>query len=261
VRAGECSVKPEQHTLFLMTYNTQNDAIDEFSSGIRFGAGPRNAPTATVIPRGERLRAHYRENGETEYVAVYLGDDVFDELLAGFDQPARQFEILPTARSRNPLLLGAGMRLKQELSRGDAFAKSSIELTCQELGLHLLRFHSNFRVDPSTTQHHPTDARISRAREFIHASLDRAISLEDVAREAGMSRYHFARRFHEILGDPPHRYILKQRIELAKTLLREPATSIAEVALQCGFADQSHFGRRFRALTGVTPRCYRESVG
>jgi len=57
---------------------------------------------------------------------------------------------------------------------------------------------------------------------------------------------------------PPHRYVLRRRTERARELLRQPGATILEVALACGFSSQSHFATVFRALTGVSPRAYRD---
>ncbi len=96
--------------------------------------------------------------------------------------------------------------------------------------------------------------------DYIEAHLDDAISLHDLAELAQMSSYQLARRFRASTGLPPHQYVLRRRIERAKVLLRRRDLSILEVALSCGFSSQSHFAGVFRALAGVTPRGYRQSL-
>jgi AraC family transcriptional regulator len=60
------------------------------------------------------------------------------------------------------------------------------------------------------------------------------------------------------MGMTPHQYVIQQRIERARILLRDPSLSISEISLACGFTNQSHFTRLFRKHTGVTPKTYRE---
>jgi AraC family transcriptional regulator len=74
-----------------------------------------------------------------------------------------------------------------------------------------------------------------------------------------MSTYQLARRFKESKGLPPHQYVLRRRIERARELLRQPETTVLDVALACGFSSQSHFASAFRLFTGLTPRRYRDA--
>jgi AraC-like DNA-binding protein len=77
---------------------------------------------------------------------------------------------------------------------------------------------------------------------------------------AGLSAKHFARAFRQSTGVPPHRWLIEKRIERAKALLLGGGLSLAEIALACGFADQSHFTAAFRRGTGITPGAYRRET-
>ena len=96
---------------------------------------------------------------------------------------------------------------------------------------------------------------IRQAMEFLAENLDQKMSLEAVARSAGLSRYHFLRVFKRETGLPPHLFRTLRRIERAKQLLCK-GTSLAEAALMVGFSDQSHFTNTFRKYTGATPGQY-----
>ena len=86
------------------------------------------------------------------------------------------------------------------------------------------------------------------------------LALGDLAREAGLSRYHFLRTFQQLTGVTPHKYILRTRLrEAAIRLAAEPA-KVLDTALDCGFADVSNFNRAFRSEFGVTPRLYRQDA-
>lgn len=80
-------------------------------------------------------------------------------------------------------------------------------------------------------------------------------SLEKFSEESGLSRYHLIRSFKDRYGQSPHAYQLDQRIKKAKSLLQD-GTSLADTALQLGFADQSHFQRNFKKRVAVTPKQY-----
>lgn len=99
--------------------------------------------------------------------------------------------------------------------------------------------------------------RLRCVTEYIQENLETALALLDLANMLQMSVFHFVRSFKQSTGLPPHQYVLRKRIELAKSLLVHPELSIAEVALRCGFGSQSNFTTAFRRLTNVTPGAYR----
>ena len=82
--------------------------------------------------------------------------------------------------------------------------------------------------------------------------------MADMADMARLSRTQFNFRFRELLRMSPSEYILKLRIEIAQKLLNTTDKSIAEIAAEAGFYDQSHFTKRFRRVTGLTPLAYRK---
>ena len=96
-----------------------------------------------------------------------------------------------------------------------------------------------------------------RAKEIIEANLVGEISLTELARECCLSASHFSRAFRDTVGISPHQWLLRRRIEKAKQLLRNRQLSLSEVALDCGFADQSHFTRVFTKLSGTSPGAWR----
>jgi len=96
-----------------------------------------------------------------------------------------------------------------------------------------------------------------RAKEIIEANLDGEIPLPQLARECGLSTSYFSRAFKDTVGIPPHQWLLHRRIENAMWLLRNRQFSLTEVALACGFSDQSHFTRVFTRLSGTSPGVWR----
>ncbi len=107
----------------------------------------------------------------------------------------------------------------------------------------------------------PLDAtKLRRIDEFIDARLDTQVSLGALAALNGMSVFRFARLFKLATGIPPHQYVLRRRIERAKSMLRTAVATVADVALQCGFASQSHFTDAFHRAVGTTPGRFREAA-
>ncbi len=98
-------------------------------------------------------------------------------------------------------------------------------------------------------------------REYIEDRLGEEIRLDDLAGVARLSRFHFARAFKATLGEPPHRYVMKRRIERAKDLLVRTSLPVNDIANATGFRSASQFNRAFKEFVGVTPStCRRTSI-
>lgn len=140
------------------------------------------------------------------------------------------------------------------------------------IGAHLIGLHA----DPGLHAHpgllaHPGLAaepvrgglapwQLRRAQDRLRAELGDTPSLQTVAAECGLSVSHFARAFRQSLGVSPHAWLVRQRIARAKILMRGRGPSLAEIALACGFADQSHFTRVFVREEGMSPGRWRRMV-
>jgi AraC family transcriptional regulator len=105
-----------------------------------------------------------------------------------------------------------------------------------------------------------TSWRERRAKEMLLADLSGATPLATIAAACGLSASHFARAFRRSTGLPPHAWLNKARVGRAIVLLREHRLSLSEIALECGFVDQSHFTRVFVQRVGVGPSAWRKSV-
>ncbi|MFL9923095.1 AraC family transcriptional regulator [Herbaspirillum lusitanum] len=92
-----------------------------------------------------------------------------------------------------------------------------------------------------------------RAKAFMAAHLTQRLSLASIAAECGLSRSHFARQFKHSTGMPVHMWLQNLRIERARHMLLHTDKTVTQIALECGFADQSHFSRVFRNMLGTTP--------
>jgi AraC family transcriptional regulator len=84
------------------------------------------------------------------------------------------------------------------------------------------------------------------------------LSLDEMAQSIGLSTAHFARMFRKSTGETPHQFVLRQRVERAKAMLRVPDARVLDVAVACGFTTQQHFAQVFRDVCGVSPTQYRQ---
>lgn len=96
--------------------------------------------------------------------------------------------------------------------------------------------------------------------EYIEANIASDIGLDDMASVCGLTRFHFSRAFKSTFGEPPYRYLTRQRIDLAKRLLASGSLSVAEIATACGFNGAPQFARAFRELEHMSPTDFRRRM-
>jgi AraC family transcriptional regulator len=99
--------------------------------------------------------------------------------------------------------------------------------------------------------------RLNRVLEYIDANLGKNITLSELAGVVDISLYYFAVLFRKSTGLSPHQYVLNQRVERAKTLLRDPKLSVLDISIDVGFEYQNNFARAFRRVIGVSPTQFR----
>jgi AraC family transcriptional regulator len=99
--------------------------------------------------------------------------------------------------------------------------------------------------------------QILRVRAFIDSNLHRPIYIRDISAVARRSPAHFSRKFKLAVGEPPHAYVVRRRLERACHLMVTSASSLSEIALSVGFSDQAHLCRLFRAAFGQSPASWR----
>ena len=102
--------------------------------------------------------------------------------------------------------------------------------------------------------------QVKKVTDFIRANLTETLRLSELAAISGLSPSHFGTAFKGSTGLPPHRWQLNMRIEQARAMLSDAGASLADIACATGFADQSHFTREFRRVTGQTPHAFRSQL-
>lgn len=100
--------------------------------------------------------------------------------------------------------------------------------------------------------------KIKKTVDFIHDNLDKKITLPELAALTGWNMYYFARIFKKYMNESPYQYLLKARIEKAKSLIITSTVNLSQIALELGFENHSHFSQTFRKMVGVSPDAYRK---
>ncbi|MCI0351924.1 MAG: AraC family transcriptional regulator [Acidobacteriales bacterium] len=158
-----------------------------------------------------------------------------------------------------PIVMRAGNRLKYLFGRMLAQLRAdpaalAVEGTAADV-LHALQRPSPRRAQYRDAQLAWYAERIDAARDLLDGQFNRQHTLASLARNAGMSTFHFARIFSELTGNPPHRYLLERRLDRAAWHLRQGA-SVTETCFAVGFQNLSHFIRSFERRFGFTPAAY-----
>ncbi|WP_019502060.1 helix-turn-helix domain-containing protein [Pseudanabaena sp. PCC 6802] len=173
------------------------------------------------------------------------------------DSSPDRLELLTEFRVRDPQIEAIAMMLLSELQQENPGSRLYIESLANVLAVHLIRQYTAVKPHIPLYEGGLPQRELMQVLDYIHAHLDRDIKLSDLAALLEMSQFHFSRSFKQAIGTTPYQYLLQQRIERAKQLLKQSDRSIVDIALSCGFNSHSHLSQQFRQVTGMTPKTYR----
>ncbi|WP_051439896.1 AraC family transcriptional regulator [Methylobacterium sp. 10] len=160
----------------------------------------------------------------------------------------------------DPALHNLAVSVGETLDRQDRWADVIRRQLTRAVAAHLLGTYTPLQPAPETVRGGLAPWQLRRAQDHIRADLARAIHLRAVSEACGLSISHFARAFRQSTGVAPHSWLTRERIAQAKTMMRRGDRTLADIALACGFADQSHFTRAFAKDQGTTPGRWRRRV-
>jgi AraC family transcriptional regulator len=211
------------------------------------------------VGRSYEVRWKGLSSTPTQTLHLHLSQDLLArtaEEVADYD-PAH-VSLVERSGFQDPLLAQIGFALWRELEQGAPAGKLYAQIAAQLLAIHLLRHYTAVGVAIKSPSQGLTRQQLNRVIDFVQAHLGQDLSLAALAEQTGFSPYHFARLFRQTTGESPHQFVLRLRIEQAQHLLAERDVPLAQVALACGFANQSHFTQAFKRQLGLTPRAYRQ---
>ncbi len=212
-----------------------------------------------VTPAG--MKSGWRWFAQSDVIVVTLDParvQRFAETELGLLLDPQQFKDLPLFSDAD--LCAAGVMLRDALEADDMTSAVMFEALSRVFLVKLLQRYGKRRPEDVALSSRFTSAHYNRVLAFIRANLDRTITLDDLASEAGMSPSHFSRLFKDTVGTPPMQYVMAYRIEQSLEMMTDQARALGDIALACGFADQAHFSRSFKQLMGTTPRQHRASM-
>ena len=181
-------------------------------------------------------------------------------LMASSDGAYGEVELRPSRKFADSRLSALVAAARAEMVAGFPSGRLFLDSVEQAMAVALVNGHA--------VRHRPVQlyrgglgsARLRRIKELVHARMEHDLSLDEMAQSVGLSTAHFARMFRKSTGETPHQFVLRQRLDRAKAMLRVPDARVLDVAVACGFKTQQHFAQVFREVCRVSPTEYRQDL-
>ncbi len=213
-----------------------------------------SVPNATLIcPVGRGLQEQIMS--DVEFTDLSLNPSFLRQVAWEMDLQDR-FELVPQWAIRDEqiesIAHAAEREIRSEFSAGNLFMES----LATALAAHVLARYSSPRVAPREYRRGLSPSQLRRTIDFIEGNLGEDLGLAELAENVRISPYYFCRMFKQSTGLSPHQFVLRERIEHARQLLKQHRLPVVEIATKLGFSDQSHFASVFRRMVGTTPMRY-----
>ena len=212
---------------------------------------------ARFTPAGQRVA--FRWTGEVRVLMLGFQPWFFERVAAELGTTA----VLPPETNNRKLAANhSACLLMQQLLHelaAPAGAALAAEGVARAIAVQLLREFDHIRVAKPAQPAPPL--AVLKVVDLMRQRLADSLTLEELAAVAGVSPFHFARQFKTATGHPPHDYLIRLRVDRAQELIRQHRRewTLAAVANECGFADQSHMARHFKRVLGVSPGEFAEA--
>jgi AraC family transcriptional regulator len=236
--------------------------IDSFSEG-RWRGTKYTRGTGKLTPaRQTRLiRHHFESQKNLALLHLILPQNTVDLVAAEVPKAGTTLRssLSEVPFLDDPLITNFSFSVVAALRDGapDFYAQAA----AQWLAAHLLLGPSTgFEWRRSLSHERISDYRLVRVLEYIEAHMSERLDLRVLAKEAGISPFHFAALFRKAVGATPHRHVQHLRMQAAKAMLRDTDKSILDIALSCGFGSASHFAAAFRRHFLQSPTEFRSSL-
>lgn len=173
--------------------------------------------------------------------------------------PNEKVELISTFARPDPLIQHLALNLHANLNSSN-YDRLYAESLFHALSMHLLRYYATRQFAFKEYTGGLPPYKLRQAINYINDNLDQKIKLGDVAQLMDISQFYFSHLFKESTGIAPYQYVIKQRVEKAKELIKASKLPLAKIALECGFSSQSQMTWHFRRSVGVTPKVYRDRL-
>ncbi|ALS96911.1 AraC family transcriptional regulator [Lacimicrobium alkaliphilum] len=214
--------------------------------------------TLCLMPQGHTSDWHI--GGPIHFVHLYFSDRILKRFASDhYEQDVRLIELTDLTYQADQQLVGLMLDYAASCSRYADSAGLFGEHLLYEIFAHIIGHYNSFPLTGCRLKGGLTSRQMKRVIVFIDEHLDSRICMANLATEADLSPFHFARQFKQSFGETPGQYVIRRRVEGVK---RQLATQIplAQIAANNGFAQQSHMTTNFKKQVGVTPNAYRVAL-
>jgi AraC family transcriptional regulator len=211
-----------------------------------------------IIPAG--MPGVWEISEKDTYLALSVSPQLLNTVAEELDLDPGRVEIRNRFQVRDVQLENIGWALKAEMESGYPCGRLYFDSLAVAVATRLVRCHSSVSREPKKLNGRMSERRLRQVISYIECNLSQSISLDDIAGVAGLSVSHFKSLFRESVGMPAHQYLIRRRVERAKSLLADGKLSISQIAFDTGFAHQSHLARHMRRVLGISPKALRETL-
>ena len=251
-------VSSDQHIIYIPT-NYQPASMEVTSEGRLQTVGFHPDEVAKglfgILPAKFPYKVAWNVN--IEFIHCYLEPQFLANIAHESVNPDR-VELLFEARKNDLLIQQIGLALKADLEAdgiGNCFYADSLATA---MAAHVVRHYSTRKHNFRSHEDGLSPQKLTQAIEYINEHLGENLSLTAIAQEVEMSHYYFCRLFKKSTGMTAHQYLIQQRVERAKQLLKQSERTVTDIALECGFTHPSHLAKCFHRHTGLTPTQFRQ---
>jgi AraC-like DNA-binding protein len=191
----------------------------------------------------------------------HLSRAVFDAIADDVNAPRiGELDYQPGVSINDKIIRDLGTMLLGGFSHPERVSRMFLEHVTLAAAAHVVRTYGGMRDAAPRAKGGLAPWQLRRSTELLAANLDGSVALKTLADECGLSTSYFARAFRASTGLAPYQWLAHRRVEVAKNLLRQRRDSLCEIALACGFSDQSHFTRVFAKIVSTSPGAWQRNL-
>jgi AraC family transcriptional regulator len=190
---------------------------------------------------------------------LYVTQDALDEVAYAHRAPQAEGLVWPHG-TFDPVVYHMGKTLLASLEQTRHASKIFLDGVLHALNCHFVSAYGGLTLSAQGFRGGLSSVQARIATELLEAHLEGNIALQQVAEACELSVSHFSRAFKQTFRKPPYKWLTERRVDRARDLMTNSRLPLADIAAQCGFADQSALNRSFKRIHGVTPGIWRRSM-